>query len=177
MHFEEVLNFWFNEIDKGLWFNSNNELDELIKKKFGYIHEVCALNPQMTWCEFPRGILAKIIVLDQFSRMIFRNNEESFYNDDACVLLSLYCIENKYDKNFTEEEKIFCYMPLMHSEDINHQEKSIEMFKKIGGLSYDYAIEHYEIIKHFKRFPHRNIMLHRQSTYEEIEFLKTHKGF
>ena len=129
--------------------------------------------------------MALIILLDQFSRNIYRDSLNAFSQDRQAVLICSEGIEKGFDNKLHPVQRTFFYMPLMHSEDINIQEKALKYFQKLKETylappelanmvsgNYEYALKHYEIIKRFGRYPHRNKILVRKSTMQEIEFLK-----
>ena len=135
--------------------------------------------------ENPEEILAVVILLDQFSRNIYRDSPRSFAHDNIALNIVLKSIEKGLDKKMKAVERAFFYMPLMHSEDIEVQEKSVECFSGLEAEYKDnddfaqlvtqnrkYAVLHYDIIQKFGRYPHRNKILGRKSTSEEMEFLK-----
>ena len=116
--------------------------------------------------------LALIILFDQFPRNMFRNTPQSFMTDKKVLDLAKYAIDKGDDKNLNVEERKFLYMPFMHSEDIDEQSYAVILFEELGEQnSLDFAIRHFNIIKRFNRFPHRNHILGRQSTIEEQKFL------
>jgi uncharacterized protein (DUF924 family) len=136
-----------------------------------------------TWLGTTRGRLALVIVLDQFSRNMFRGNQSGFAGDERALAAALEGLALGADKSLALDERIFLYMPLMHSEQLAHQQRSLELFTGLlegqpealrGYLSssVDYARRHLEIVERFGRFPHRNAVLGRASTPEELEFLK-----
>ncbi len=167
--FSVVLNFWFSDTVKPNWFIKDFDFDKLITQKFENIYLIAKTEQLDYWKKTPEGCLALIITLDQFPRNMFRNLPQSFETDSKALSLTKYALDNKMDKSLNLEQKQFLYMPLMHSENLNDQELSVTLFL------YDntYAKRHWEIIKNFNRFPHRNKILGRRSTKEEIEFLQT----
>lgn len=164
-----VLNFWFSEAVKPNWFIKNFDFDKLITEKFENIYLMAKMNALEHWKKTPEGTLALIITLDQFPRNMFRNLAKSFESDSAALSLTKYALDNKMDENLNFEQKQFLYMPLMHSENISDQELSLTLFSSNNI----YAKRHWAIIKMFNRFPHRNKILGRKSTQEELEFLET----
>jgi uncharacterized protein (DUF924 family) len=166
--FSVVLNFWFSQAVKPKWFIKDFEFDKLIAQKFENIYSMAKTEKLDQWMKTPEGCLAIIITLDQFPRNMFRGLPQSFETDSRALSLTKYALDNKMDKNLNFEQKQFLYMPLMHSETLNDQELSLTLF-----LSNSYAKRHWEIIKTFKRFPHRNKILGRESIKEELEFLQT----
>lgn len=177
MDYQSVLDFWFVE-SKGKWFLKSQEFDQTIRDRFSEIHKEISSGKKLEWAESPRSLLARIIVLDQFSRNMFRGTSESFQYDSQALLLAKKAIIKEFDKELSLTERAFIYLPFEHSEKLEDQEDSVKLFTtlKDGGefaqIAIDYAIQHYKIIKRFGRFPHRNEILNRKSTPEEIEFLK-----
>lgn len=174
----DILNFWFKELGPSKWFESKQETDAQIKDKFGKVHEAASKGELFRWRESPDGRLAEIIVLDQFSRNIHRGTRKAFENDAMALVLAQELISLKQDLNLSISERAFAYMPFMHSESKLIHEIAMKLFN-VPGMEENYKFEllHKEIIDRFGRYPHRNAILGRTSTPEEIEFLKTHKGF
>ena len=171
--FQSVLNFWFEEIKPFQWWKKDKKIDKLIKDRFLMLHFQAKSNGLSNWRRTLKGRLAEIIILDQFSRNIFRNTSLAFQNDKLALNLSKEAISHKIEKELKDQELLFIYMPFMHSEKLSMQKLSIKLFKKLGlKNNYCYALKHYKIIKKFGRFPHRNIILDRVSTVEENKFLQ-----
>ncbi len=170
--YESILKFWFEDIFPSQWWVKNEEFDKLILDKFLDLHKKAAKFELFEWRKFPRGRLAEIIILDQLSRNIYRNTPKAFENDLLALSLSQDAISNRIDKKLKKEEMLFVYMPFMHSECMAIQKLSIKYFKNLGfKKNLRYAFKHYEVIKKFGRFPHRNIILNRESSFEERKFL------
>ena len=167
--FSVVLNFWFSEGVKPNWFIKDFEFDKLITQKFENIYLMAKIEKLDQWTQTPEGCLALIIALDQFPRNMFRDLPQSFETDSKALSLTKYALDNKMDKNLNSEQKQFLYMPLMHSENLKGQELLLTLFLSENT----YARRHWEIIKTFNRFPHRNKILGRESTKEDLEFLQT----
>ena len=169
--FNAILDFWFLDLEPKNWFEKNLSLDQSIKEKFLLIHQ----NYRDYKCDYENTyeVLAFIILFDQFSRNIFRNTKLSFEFD----FISLNATKKGIEKNLidnlkeTDEQKFFL-MPLMHSEVLKDQKLSVELFKKFDENTYNFAVAHYNIIEKFGRFPHRNKILDRESSKEELDFLK-----
>ena len=121
--------------------------------------------------------MAAVIVLDQFPRNMFRGTAQAFATDAVALKISKDAIAAKLDTQLTPQQRAFLYMPFQHVEDRNDQARSVELFSALGAESLSYARQHKEVIDRFGRFPHRNAALGRESTPEEIEFMKTHPGF
>lgn len=191
---EEILNYWFGKLESdkapsenhsGIWFSNRKEVDEEMKFRFELDLKRALDGKLKYWEETPRGSLALIILIDQFSRNIYRGSVKAFEGDKLALNICLRGIEKGYDIGIHPIERMFFYMPLMHSEDINIQMTSLEYFtileklyttppciaSMISGTKM-YAERHYLIIEKFGRFPHRNKIIGRESTAEETEFLK-----
>lgn len=174
----KVLDFWFEELTPEQWFKKDPNLDNLIRDKFEDLYSSITCGGYLQWRNNPFSLLAKIIVLDQFSRNMFRDTQKMFTFDMLALNLAKLGIDRGFDKELSFEERAFMYMPFMHSEDIEDQNKCVELFKELAKEDSKYennlnfAIRHKEIIEQFNRFPHRNEILERPSTSQEIEFLK-----
>src|SRR5690606_33548548 len=175
---EEVLDFWFKELTPTDWFAGGNELDNLIKERFLVYLEACYKGELFSWRETPRGRLAEIIILDQFSRNIHRGTPLAFSNDALALALAQEMVFHNFDKQLSLEERSFSYMPYMHSESSLIHKEAMKLFS-IPGLEENlkFEFEHMNIIDRFGRYPHRNIILGRTSTPDELEFMKVHQGF
>lgn len=172
--YNEILSFWFEEIPSEKWWVKDEEFDLTIKSKFGLVHTSAAKAELYTWRSHPRGRLAEIIVLDQFSRNLFRGGPKAFENDSMSLALSQEAIRQGAHEALAGSQRAFLYMPFMHSESLLIQRKSLELFSEKGlEENYDFAKRHFEIIERFGRYPHRNKILGRTSTKEELEFLTT----
>jgi len=189
---QEILRYWFGDLktdsdlpeDKSkIWFRGGKKTDDFIRKHFQNDIHSAAQNKLDDWKNAPQGCLALIILLDQFPRNIYRDFPESFAQDAKALELSLWGIKRGYDVLLKPIEKSFFYMPLIHSEDRSIQTQSLHYFKHLTEEApqaiqaymkngYDYAVRHAEIIERFGRFPHRNEILGRESTSEELQFLE-----
>ncbi len=175
---EKVLNFWFEEVDKGLWFKRSDDFDKLIIERFGDVHEQATRGELASWRSTVRGRLAEIIVLDQFSRNIYRNSPLAFANDTVALVLAQEALKSADLMSLTVQERAFLYLPFMHSESKLIHEYAVKLFSESGmENNYNFELQHKEIIDRFGRYPHRNAVLGRESTKEELEFLEHHKGF
>lgn len=168
--YENILDFWFSSEVKPKWFAKDVNFDQEIKDKFEGYYEAAKKGILASWENSPLGTLALVIILDQFPRNMFRGSFLSFATDNLALSHSKKAIEKNYDAELTKEQKQFLYMPLMHSENLEDQMLSMELFSHISENN-EYAKRHMEIIKRFGRFPHRNAILNRKSTDEEIIFL------
>lgn len=173
MDHQVVLEFWFEETDPKQWWAKDDDFDEVIRRRFSEVHRQAARCELHPWRSTPRGRLAEIIVLDQFSRNIFRDRPESFTNDPLALALAQTAIHCGADNTLSASEQSFLYMPFMHSESLQIHEIAMQLFAQ-EGLEYNYEFEkkHKAVIERFGRYPHRNEILGRESTPEEIEYLK-----
>ncbi|MBI4430134.1 MAG: DUF924 domain-containing protein [Candidatus Omnitrophica bacterium] len=189
---EEILLCWFGLLDDDavypeeksrIWFNGGDEVDEYIRLHFEHDLLEAAKGKRDDWRLIPRGTLALILLFDQFPRNIYRDTPASFSFDEKALDLCLWGLEKGYDNGLRPVERVFYYLPMEHSESLEIQRKSVAYFEKLVreapaavklpmDVALEYAVKHYEIIKRFGRFPHRNEILDRESTREELEFLK-----
>ncbi|MGF1540870.1 MAG: DUF924 family protein [Pleurocapsa sp.] len=184
MEYQTILNFWFGkpeDIDYGkprkFWFVKNDEFDLKIKSQFQNLYEQAALGKLSCWQEQPLSCLALIIILDQFPRNMFRNSTQAFATDNLALAYARIAIAHQFDRQLIPVQRWFIYLPFEHSENLADQETSIKLFDSLqthadSQSAIDYAYRHWEIIQKFGRFPHRNQILARTNTQEEIEFLK-----
>ena len=167
---KEVIEFWFNETQPAQWWKKDPEFDELIKKRFIDLHHKANRGELYTWRQTPKGRLAEVIVLDQFSRNIYRDSPLSFASDTLALVLAQEAVLVKADQALSEQMRSFLYMPFMHSESSEIHTVALDLFKSQGN--YDFELRHKAIIDQFGRYPHRNNILGRTSTTDEIDFLK-----
>lgn len=173
---DEVLRYWFDEVGAARWFGGGAELDPEIRERFGALHQSVLDSHERP--ATPRSLLAAIIVLDQFSRHLYRHTAQAYAADAAARRLATTAIELGVDDGLGDAERMFLYMPFQHSEDRADQDLSVRLFADLGNDGWlDYAVEHKAIIDRFGRFPHRNAILERQSTAEEIALLNESPGF
>tara|TARA_B100001123_G_scaffold450319_1_gene620415 strand:+ start:390 stop:932 length:543 start_codon:yes stop_codon:yes gene_type:complete len=170
---EKILNFWFKECNPGEWFKKNNDFDQMIKNRFYSAIEDAIEGKLDCWEETETGCLALIILLDQLPRNVFRDTPSAFAGDKRALALSQLCFNRDYLTNPDIHIRLFMLMPMMHSENLAVQDTALPLFKKFAsGKDFEYAKKHRDIIARFGRFPHRNLILKRKSTKEELEFLK-----
>lgn len=170
--YKKIIDFWFDEIEKFQWWKKDEGFDILIKSRFLNIHIAATKCELFSWRKTSLGMLAEIIVLDQFSRNMFRDKPESFAYDSIALALAQSAVKEGYDLELNDEQRSFLYMPFMHSESLLIHEEAIRLFTQLGMSStLEYEYKHKEIINRFGRYPHRNKILGRKSTPEEIEFL------
>lgn len=169
----DVLEFWFNELEPKQWFVKDRDLDAMIEARFSLLVEQARAGELFSWRVTPQGRLAEIILIDQFSRNIFRDKPESFSADPVALVLAQETIGAGADQRLDVQERAFLYMPFMHSESQAIHEQAVVLFDQ-PGLEYNLEFEykHKAIVDRFGRYPHRNEILGRKSTEEEIAFLK-----
>ncbi len=172
MH-DEILEFWFEELKPKQWWVKDEALDQVIVDRFGRVHEQAIRCELYRWRSTARGRLAEIIVLDQFSRNMFRGSPLAFAYDALALALAQEAISVDAGKRLSPIMRNFLYMPFMHSESLEIHNVALELFRD-NGLegNLEYEIRHKEIIERFGRYPHRNATLGRESTAEEMAFLK-----
>lgn len=172
-----VLAFWFGELDPKDWFETSEAVDATIRARFGELHD--RLVGEFTSMSFddPRTALATILVFDQFPRNMFRGQPQAFATDDMAAAIARKAIEREFDAQVPEEQRVFFYMPLMHSENVADQEHCVSLCAALEGDYVRHAVEHRDIVARFGRFPHRNRVLGRENTEPETVFLGGHKGF
>lgn len=176
---QAVLKFWFhNKGMKDWFFNKKPGFDALVRRKFLKTYQAVVRGETADWRKTPRGRLAEIIVLDQFSRNMFRGTPEMYRYDSLALALAQEAVRTGADKKLSKKERMFIYLPYEHSESKKVQKESLRLFKQIWGKDLlKYAIDHKRIVDRFGRFPHRNKILGRKSTPSEKKFLLTHKGW
>lgn len=190
---DEVIAYWFGpDADPAtvaaakskLWWGKSEETDREILERFGPSLERAAAGELDAWCETPRGTLALIIVLDQFSRVIHRGTGRMFENDARAQGLCTGLLDREADRALPPIHRVFAYMPLMHAETVDLQERGVQAFERLADEAdaeasketfanfVKFAVMHRDIVARFDRFPHRNALLGRASTPEELEFLE-----
>lgn len=170
---QAVLGFWFDALTPAQWFNKDLEMDRTIQVQFGELHAQAARCECYRWRQTSRGRLAEIIVLDQFSRNIYRDDACAFANDALALALAQEAVAAGADTELTSQQRAFLYMPYMHSESAVIHEVAMQLFDQPGlENNFDFEVRHKAIIDRFGRYPHRNTLLGRTSTDEELAFLK-----
>ena len=168
-----VLAFWFDELAEEQHWAKDAALDAEIARRFGSLRERLLATDAAGWRATPETLLAAVIVLDQFSRNIFRDSAEAFSGDDLALALALDGLRLSWDVMLPPERRVFLYMPFEHSEDPRMQQLSLRLFKGLGDPeAVEYARAHAEVIAEFGRFPGRNAALGRASTPDEVDYLK-----
>ena len=167
-----VIQFWFEDIEPRQQFTKDLEFDESIRTKFGETYQLATQGLLYAWREHPLDALAEILVLDQFSRNMFRNTPKAFEADTVALVLAQEAIRKKFDKELNNSKKAFFYMPFMHSESKEIHDIALFLFDQPGlEDSFNFEIKHKAIIDRFGRYPHRNEILGRESTADELKFL------
>ncbi|MDJ0728338.1 MAG: DUF924 family protein [Prochloraceae cyanobacterium] len=183
--FQEILSFWFGQPEaanfgksRKIWFAKNEEFDREIRSRFLTTYQQAVKKELDLWQNYPQNCLALIIVLDQFPRNMFRNTPQAFATDDLALKFAKNAVDRSFDRELLPVQRWFMYLPFEHSENLESQKRSLELFNCLENNSENKqaiasAQRHYKIIEQFGRFPHRNQILGRESTAAEIEFLKT----
>ena len=173
MNPQDILHFWFDEARPEQLFEKDVAFDAQIRARFGATHEAAVRGELAAWRDTPVGRLAEIIVLDQFSRNLFRDDARAFATDGMALVLAQEAIRAGADQGMPAIQRVFLYMPFMHSESRVIHVEAERLFGQ-PGLENNYAFElkHKAIIDRFGRFPHRNRVLGRDSTPEELAFLE-----
>lgn len=189
---DDVLEFWFGthagdaataQAQKKLWWAKDAVVDAGIRERYGTLVAAAAAGAHREWAREPRGRLALILLFDQFPRNIYRDTPQAYAHDALALRLALDGIAAGADRQLRAIERVFLYLPLEHAESVAMQERSVELFTALAAsvpeadrpvfAGYlDYALRHRDVVRRFGRFPHRNRILGRASTPEEIEFLK-----
>jgi uncharacterized protein (DUF924 family) len=182
-----VLDFWFlppgapgHDRPRGEWFRKDDAFDDAIRQRFGALVDDALAGKLPDWGDDADATLARILVLDQFTRNLFRNEARAFAGDAAALSLAQRLVSSGRDKNLAPIRRWFTFMPFMHSESLLEQERSVALFAALRreaqeaafDSAYDFAVKHRDIVARFGRFPHRNAALGRASTAEEADFLK-----
>lgn len=173
MNPQTVLDFWFDETNQPFWFAKNNSFDETVRTRFYGLWQQAAQSELYGWRKTLQGRLAEIIVLDQFSRNLFRNSPQAFAQDNMAVALAQEAVCQNGFADMQPVERHFMLMPLMHSESrVIHRQAETLFARHTPPEALDFELKHKAIIDRFGRYPHRNQVLGRESTADELEFLK-----
>jgi uncharacterized protein (DUF924 family) len=168
----EVLYFWFGELHAAQWFKRSDATDAQIRARFLALHRRIVADDGCT-AATQRSLLAAVIVLDQFSRNLFRGTPRAFAADPSARRLSRVAVKQGFDDAMNAQERLFLYMPFEHSEDAKDQEIAVELIARLGNQEWTRdAIAHKKIIDQFGRFPHRNAILNRPSSQDEVMRLR-----
>lgn len=174
----DILSLWYSERVKPLWFNSTPEFDDELREKYSALVDDALADRLSSWRDTPEGALALVILLDQFPLNMYRGKPQGFMGEAKSREIAGFAIEQGFDQELSEEQKIFLYMPFMHSEDLSDQDRAITLFAEAGlADNLKWAGHHRELIRKFGRFPHRNAILGRDSTEEEVAYLDSDEAF
>ncbi len=175
---QDVRDFWFSDQMQPFWFKKSDDIDRQIIQLFGETYEAAHAGRLKHWLDGPEDALALAIVLDQFPRNMFRGSARSFESNDLALTVARQALADGHDQQLDPTRRQFLYLPFMHSEDLQDQERSVRLYEALENEhSLHFAREHRDIVARFGRFPHRNAVLGRENTPEEAEFLQTHDGF
>ena len=178
MNPQDIIDFWYSSNMKAAWFKSTAELDDEIKLRFEAVWQSASQYELDAWMASPEGCLALVIILDQLPLNMFRGNAKSFSTEAQAVEVCLHAIEQGFDQQLDRDQLAFLYMPLMHSEDMLHQDKAVTLYEAAGlKENLRFAEHHRAIVARFGRFPHRNAILGRSSTPEELDYLSSKEAF
>lgn len=179
MNEQQIITFWFEEITPAQWWQKSDEFDAMLKERFSALHQQ-AINCELSqWRNTSLGRLAEIIVIDQFSRNMYRDTPQAFIHDPLALALAQEAVSSKADDDLSEPQRNFLYMPFMHSESLVIHRQAQSLFEnKASKHTYEFELKHLAIIQRFGRYPHRNDILQRHSTEEERAFLmQPNSGF
>ena len=175
---ESIIEFWYSDKVKSKWFNSSIEFDKEIKSNYKDLWLETLRGENTSWSETAEGCLALVIILDQFPLNMFRGEVKSFSSEGMAIKVAKKAIDSGFDKELSKDKLPFLYMPLMHSENIEDQNLSVALFEKANLVdNLKFAKHHRDIIERFGRFPHRNEILQRKSSQEEVDYLNSDKAF
>ena len=182
---QEVLDFWFLPPDNPAygqsrmeWFRKDDAFDAQIRARFGALIDAAIDGGLREWDATPYGALARLIVLDQFTRNVYRGTPRAFAGDTRALALAIALTQAGQDEQLPPMLRAFAYLPFEHAEDLAMQARAVELFQLLSQAQpgfdgmLDYAERHQEVIARFGRFPHRNAILGRASTPQELEFLR-----
>jgi uncharacterized protein (DUF924 family) len=175
-----ILDFWFGTAPqeaRDVWFTKSDEFDREVRERFGDALAAGIAGAFGEWCMTPRGSLARVVLLDQLTRNAFRGTPRAFAGDAGALATAEYAIERGFERELDPHGRWFLYMPFEHSESLTMQDRSVALFTALASETgvdspLPWAERHRDVIRRFGRFPHRNDMLGRASTPEEIAFLE-----
>ena len=178
MKYIEIINFWYSDNIKKYWFSSTPQLDQEIREKYENLWLIGMNGELDKWQSSPKGCLALIILLDQFPLNMFRGQAKSFQSEKKSIDIALKAVNCHFDEKIDSDKLSFLFMPFMHSEKLEDQERAVSLYEKYNLTdNARFAKHHRDIIKKFGRFPHRNKILGRDSTSLEIEYLNSKSAF
>lgn len=191
---ETIHNFWFGQLNErglciedknALWFKSNAETDEICRSQFEPLVKKATQGKLQHWAAGDRSLLALIVLLDQFSRNIYRGTPNAFASDPRALALAQEAVTSGRHLGLPPIHRVFLYLPLEHAEDLEIQNQCVELFEALRDEEQTeqfegftrFAVAHRDVVAQFGRFPHRNVILGRQSSSEELAYLEKHGGF
>ena len=175
---KEVIDYWYSDKIKASWFNSTPQIDVEIKTKYEFLWESALKGLVDNWQQTAEGCLALCIIFDQLPLNMYRGKAKSFQTERKAIKITKYAIEQGFLTNIKAEQLAFIIMPLMHSENLDDQNLSVELFKQYNLTeNISFAEHHQNIIKTYGRFPHRNQILERKTTKKEQKYLNSEKAF
>ncbi len=175
---QDIIDFWFAQDTRKLWFNSTAEFDQLLRERYLETWEQARRGQLDHWMQSAEGCLALVIVLDQLPLNMFRGDAQSYATEARSREVARQAIERKFDQLLDVDRRAFLYMPFMHSEDLEDQELALELFDQPGlESSLRFARHHHAIVAKYGRFPHRNEALGRSSSDAEIEYMNSKEAF
>ena len=175
---QAIVDFWYSERVRPLWFNSTAEFDEELRQHYGQLYRDASQGLLQVWEQTATGSLALAIILDQFPLNMFRGQPESFATEAEAVRIARQAVAQGFDNQIEPEYRVFLYMPFMHSENLVDQDLVVQLFDEAGlANNAGFARHHREIVRRFGRFPHRNAILGRKSTPQELDYLASDEAF
>lgn len=178
MQIRDILNFWYTPPMSEHWFNSTPAVDQDIRTRFESTWQQAKAGELDAWQQTPEGCLALCIILDQFPLNMYRGEARSFSTEQQAVAVTKQALAQGFDQQLPKEQRLFLYMPLMHSEHLADQDESVRVFNAVGlKENARFAEHHRDIVRRFGRFPHRNVALGRESTLAELEYLNSKEAF
>ena len=172
---QEILHFWFEESDPSSWFQISDKFDEQIRERFSVVYEMAKDGLSNHWADDADGALALCLTLSQFPRRIYRGKAQAYESDDRALIIAKQAISRGFDQLMPHEKRFYFYMPIENSENLTDQKRNLDLFKAMqdeNPIAYTVAERRYNTIEKFGRFPERNAALDRDSTDEELEYLK-----
>lgn len=172
----KLLDDWFSEAMRPCWFASTPELDRSLRERYEALWQRARAGELNAWADSPEGALALVIVLDQLPLNMFRGRPESFSTEQQAAAIARQAIAAGHDRRLPADQRMFLFMPFMHSENLADQDRAVALFGA-AGLPTRWAEHHREIVRRFGRFPHRNAILGRTSSPEELDYLASPEAF
>ncbi|WP_310621876.1 DUF924 family protein [Flexibacterium corallicola] len=168
----DILDFWWQAGPES-WFKGGSDFDSQIQQKFSKAVEAACEGELDHWTQSPHSTLALLLLLDQFTRNIYRGSARAFSGDEKALVIAEKSLQKGDFRAFNQEQRAFFFLPFEHSEKMEHQDLAVDLFRKYcNEQNYLYALVHMDVIRRFNRFPHRNEALERVSTPEEVTFLE-----